>query len=91
MLRTNYQAKIWYDFTSPACPWSLLNHGYTTDGQLLLPVQYTTDVCPEFLNQLLIEDKSVVESSDSSDEEYSDSESSDDDDDDNDESDNNED
>ena len=32
MLRANYQAKIWYDFTSPACPSSPLNHGYTIDG-----------------------------------------------------------
>ena len=50
LLRANYQAKIWYGFTSPACPSSPLNHGYAIDRQLLLPVQYTTDVCPEFLN-----------------------------------------
>ena len=84
----NYQAKIWYDFTSPACPSSPLNHGYVVEGQLLLPGQQTTDACSQFLNQLRIVDKSG-ESSDSSHEEYSDYESSDDDDDDNDESDNN--
>ena len=90
MLRANYQAKIWYDFTSPACHLSPLNHGHAIDGQLLLPVQYTIDACPEFLNQLHIEDKSDFESSDSSDDEYSDCKSSDDDDD-NDVSDNDED
>ena len=98
MLRTNYQAKIWHDFTSPACPSSPLNHGYfdrkknhgyAIDEKLFLPVQYTTDACAKCLNQLPIEYKSDVESSDSSDGEYSDYESSDDDDDDNDESDSN--
>ena len=89
MLRANYQAKIWYDFTYAACPPSPLNHGFAIDGQLLLPVQYTTDSCPEFLNQLLIEDKSDAESSYLSDEVYSDYESSDDDDNNNDDSDNN--
>ena len=67
MLRANYQAKIWYDFAPLACPSSPLNHGYAIDGQPMLPVQYTTDACPEFLNQLRIEDKSDVESSDSCD------------------------
>ena len=89
MLRANYQAKIWYDFTYPACPSSPLNHGFAIDGRLLLPVKYTTDSCPEFLNQLLIEDKSDAESSYLSDEVYSDYESSGDDDHNNDESDNN--
>ena len=78
MLRANYQAKIWYDFTSPACPSSPLSHGYAIDGQLLLPVQCTTDAYPELLNQLRIEDKSDVKSIDSSDIEYSDYESRDD-------------
>ena len=32
ILRANYQAKICYDFTSPACPPSPLNHGYANDG-----------------------------------------------------------
>ena len=51
----------------------------------MLPVQYTTNACPEFLNQLRIKDKSDVESSDSCDQEYSDYKSGNDDDDDNDE------
>ena len=38
LLRTNYQANIWYDFNSPACHSSSLNYGYGTVGQLLLPV-----------------------------------------------------
>ena len=54
MLRANYQAKIWYDFASLACPSSPLNHGYATDGQPMLPVQYTTDACPEFLNDFVL-------------------------------------
>ena len=89
MLRANYQAKIWYDFSSSACSSSSLNHGYAIDGQLPLPVRYSTDACSKFLNQLHIEDKSDVKSSDSSNEEYSDYESSYDDDDDNHKSDNN--
>ena len=89
MLHANYQAKIWHDFSSPACPPSPLNHGYAIYGQILLPVQYTTNASPEFSSQLRIEDKSHVESSDSSDEEYSDYKSRDDDDEDDAESDNN--
>ena len=68
MLPANYQAKIWYEFISPSCPSSLLSHGYATDGQLLLPVQFTTNASPKFLNQLRIGDKSDVESNDSSNE-----------------------
>ena len=84
-----YQAKIWYDFTSPAFHSSTFNHGYAIDGKLLLLVQYTTDACPESLNQLQIEDKPDVKSSDWSDEEHCHYESSNDDDNDSDESDNN--
>ena len=89
MLSANYQAKIWYDFTSPTCPSGPLNYCYAIDRKLLLPAQYPNDACPEVLNQLCIEDKYDVESNYLSDEEYSGYKSSNDDDDDNGESDNN--
>ena len=66
-----------------------LHHGYAIDVQLLLPVQCTTSASPESLNQLRIEDKRDVESSNSSDKECFDFESNNDHDDDNNVSDNN--
>lgn len=52
LLRANYQAKVWYDFKSPSAPADPQQHGYTFDGQYLLPVCHTNIACPDILRTI---------------------------------------
>ena len=53
LLRTNYQAQIWYIFANPDAPSISLDHGYRQECLLVLPTPHTKEACPNSLRRLV--------------------------------------
>ena len=62
LLRANYQAQIWYNFSNPDAPSNPLDHGYTQEGLLVFPTPHTEEACRNSLRDLV--DDETFESDD---------------------------